>query len=338
MAAKEPEDDVVLQLLANKDFKDWIQNPSGDRDFYWQSWLKSNPDKLAAAKRAREIIQQLKFEETFLSEEETARLLQNIIADKPSTNASKVVQLNQQTRFRWIKIAASILLVLASGFYGYRFLLSGKAAVLQTVVAPNGQRRKISFPDGSVAHLNGGSTLTFPEEFSDTLRTVELIGEAFFEVVKNPSSPFVVKTRNIQTRVLGTSFNVRAVEAERSIDVSLVTGKVRVANQVLLPGEQLIYHEADSSFQKTTFETSHVIGWKDGVLVFHDTDFDGVVRRLEQWYGITIQVQHRPAGEWHMNGHFERQSLTEVLASIQFVYDISYTIQPDNTLTLICKE
>ncbi len=347
MPTQEPEEDTVLLLLSNKDFKDWILNPSGDRDLYWQSWLKSNPDKHAALNKARDIIQQLKFKEESLSEQETARLLENIIAGRPSANAKKVISLRRQDSFRWIKIAASILIILGSSFYTFRFLSPGVPIALKTVEVPNGQRRKISFPDGSIAYLNGGSTLTFPEKFSDTIRSVELIGEAFFEITKNPSQPFVVRTHNLRTVVLGTSFNIRAFDAESFVDVSLVTGKVQVVGMhtsaddsvyILQPGEQLVYHKPDSSFIKEAFNTEDVTGWKDGVLIFNDTDFQGVIRRLEQWYGVTVQVQCKPSGEWHVNGRFEQQSLTEVLASIQFVYDITYEIQPNNTLILKCNK
>ncbi|MCD9018797.1 FecR family protein [Parachryseolinea silvisoli] len=347
MSVNDPEEDVVVTLLSNKDFKDWVLNPSGDRDFYWQNWIKSNPDKLPALNKARELALQLKFNEDHLTPQEVDQLLGDIISEKTSTRAGKAVSLQRHSYTRWIKIAASLLLVLSSSVYLYRYVATAfKAEVaVKKVQTRKGQRLRIDLPDGSVAFLNAGSTLTFPEAFSDTLRSVALTGEAFFEVVKNPEKPFVVKTADIQTRVLGTSFNVRSFESDSATAVSLVTGKVRVAPEhpsskkqeyVLAAGERLVYRQTDHTFEKATFEIADITGWKDGVLVFSDTDFAATIQRLEQWYGVEITVQHPPSKDWHVNGHFENEPLSEVLASIQFVYDIKYTIK-DSNVVLTCN-
>lgn len=341
MSPNAPEEDVVLSLLSNKDFKDWVLDPSGDRDFYWKNWIKSNPDKSQAVTTARELVQQLKFKDDILSTHEVDHLLTDIISEKTSARAGKVVTLQRQTYMRWGKIAASFLLILSSSIYLYRYVSAPKEVAITKVQTLKGQRRRISLPDGSVAFLNASSTLTYPESFSDTLRSIALTGEAFFEVVKNPSKPFVVKTKDFQTVVLGTSFNVRSFDTEASTAVSLVEGKVRVTKEyagrdpqahILIPGERLVYHPADHSFEKVNFDIADITGWKDGVLVFSDTDFPATVERLEQWYGVDITIQHPPSKEWHVNGHFENESLSEVLASIQFVYDIEYDIKNHNVI------
>jgi ferric-dicitrate binding protein FerR (iron transport regulator) len=343
-----PEDDIVLSLLSNKDFKDWILNPSGDRDLYWQNWMRSNPDKVQAVNKATKIIQQLKFREDFLSEKEVDHLLGNIISEKDSARAGKLVSLKRQGSLRLLKIAASLLLLLSVGFYAYRNLsnVRNTEAALDKIETLKGQRTRIELPDGSIVHLNASSSLTFPESFTESARTVELTGEAFFEVVKDPSRPFVVKTNDFLTEVLGTSFNVRAFKTDVAADVSLVTGKVRVTREdtspedapehLLVPGERLIYDKASRSFKKEPFNTADITGWKDGVLVFNDTDFPGVIEKLEQWYGVEITVVSKPSEAWHVAGHFNNESLEEVLTSIQFVYDIEYTINGNN-LTLKCN-
>jgi ferric-dicitrate binding protein FerR (iron transport regulator) len=347
MSVNDPEEDVVVTLLSNKDFKDWVLNPSGHRDFYWQNWIKSNPDKLPALNKARALALQLKFNEDHLTPQEVDQLLGDIISGKASNRAGKVVSLQRHTYTRWIKIAASFLLILSSSIFLYRYAVSAfKADVsFKKVQTLKGQRLRINLPDGSVAFLNASSTLTYPEAFSDTLRSVALTGEAFFEVVKNPAKPFVVTTTDIQTQVLGTSFNVRSFEADKATAVSLVTGQVRVApghpsrdkqEHLLVPGERLVYHETDHTFEKETFDIADITGWKDGVLVFSDTDFAATIEHLEQWYGVEIDVKHAPTKDWHVNGHFENEPLTEVLASIQFVYDIEYDIK-DSTVILRCN-
>jgi transmembrane sensor len=345
MASKDPEEDIIL-LLSNKDFKDWVSDPSGDRDVYWTNWMKSNPDKIQAVNKAREIIGQLKFKEDFLSDQEVELMLGNIIAQDVSGSAGRIIDLKRQGYRRWAKIAASFLLVL-SFVYAYHYFLSASdpTVAFKKITNPKGQRTRIKLPDESIVYLNASSTLTFPEVFSGPERTVELTGEAFFEIIKDPTKPFVVRTGNIKTVVLGTSFNVRSFEADSSIDVSLVAGKVRVVRghtaagnheHALLPGEQLTYHKGDGSFEKSNFKVLDATGWKDGVLVFNNTDFAGFIEKLEQWYGVEIDVVGQPSEKWHVNGHFDNESLKEVLVGIQFVYDIDYTIN-GNRVTLKCN-
>jgi ferric-dicitrate binding protein FerR (iron transport regulator) len=344
MPGKDPKEEILL-LLSNKDFKDWVLDPSGDRDLYWTNWMKSNPDKIQAVHKAREIVRQMKFREEFLSEQEMELLLGNIISHKISDEGGKLLGFKRARNFRWLKVAASFLVVL-SFVFTYRYWSAPEAPIaLKKVENLKGQRTRITLPDESVVYLNASSTLTFPENFAESERTVELTGEAFFEVVKNPARPFIVKTNHIRTVVLGTSFNVRAFDIDGSINVSLVTGKVRVVGEhssthnherVLLPGEQLTYLKADSSFVKGNFKVLDVTGWKDGVLVFDNTNFTGFIEKLEQWYGVNISVTGKPSVEWHVNGHFDNESLEEVLVGIQFVYDIDYHIA-NNSVTLKCK-
>src|SRR6187431_1691188 len=110
MSGNDPEEDIVLLLLSNKDFKEWILNPSGDRNLYWQNWMRSNPDKIESVHKATAIIQQLKFKEDFLSEEEVEHLLGDIISEKRSVRSDKLVSLKKQNSIRFLKIAASLLL------------------------------------------------------------------------------------------------------------------------------------------------------------------------------------------------------------------------------------
>jgi ferric-dicitrate binding protein FerR (iron transport regulator) len=346
MASQDPEEDIVLSLLSNKDFKDWILDESGDRDLYWTNWMKSNPDKIQAVNKAREIVQQLRFKEDLLSEQDIELLLGNIISQRVSEEGNKITEFKQQRYTRWLKIAASFLLVL-SFVYAYRYWPSEPAprVAFRTVENFKGQRTRVKLPDSSVVYLNSSSKITYPEVFLDSIRAVALTGEAFFEVTHNPAKPFVVQTNRIRTVVLGTSFNVRAFDTDSAISVSLVSGKVRVVGKqaagtsresVLLPGERLVYHETDSSYEKDHFKVLDVTGWKDGVLVFDNTDFNGFVQKMEQWYGIDIIVSGQPSSKWKVNGHFDNESLTEVLVGIQFIYDIHYRID-GNRVILKCK-
>src|SRR5690606_33837898 len=121
----------------------------------------------------------------------------------------------------------------------------------------------VTLPDGTQVNLNYESQLKFPKVFEGNIRKVELIGEAFFEVVKNDTMPFIVKTGDVETEVLGTSFNIRSYERGQTAEVSLVTGKVKIhyidgsikkESTHLSPGEQLSYNRNSGQTVKSTFD------------------------------------------------------------------------------------
>src|SRR5690606_15794255 len=169
------------------------------------------------------------------------------------------------------------------------------------------QRLTFRLEDGSQVTLNANSSLKFPETFSDTLREVILYGEAFFEVASDVERPFVVMAGNVSTVALGTSFNIRNDTSEHKTTVSLATGKVLVQNRkqgedefniYLAPGEELDYHAQTKTYTKNHFDYQEKIAWKDGILYFGEDNIDTIISKLEQWYGVSIELKNRPAKEW----------------------------------------
>ena len=252
---KKAENDIITTLMTNKDFRDWVYNPTDNRNLYWEKWIEAHPEHRETIYNSRNYFQKLKLEKVFLEHDELEEILNNVISNKDSSR--KKPSLKFRTSFSWtLKIAASLLLILSATFT-YHYVINNllNESQAKDIVAiykaqnPEGQRSKVKLPDGSIVNLNSQSTLIFPKEFSDTIRQVELSGEAFFDVVRDESKPFIVKTNNLETKVLGTTFNVRAFSDESEINVSLVTGKVMVKNindidnsdkQILLPGEKQI--------------------------------------------------------------------------------------------------
>ncbi len=347
---KETEKDIFRSLMANKDFKDWVRDPSSERNRYWEKWIEAHPEHKEAVNKARNSISKLTFKEEFLEESELDGILDNVISNKRSYRASEFVR-PLSTKFNWwMAIAASIAILSVISYLFFNImkndLNSSSEAVVQLkkVFNPEGRRSKISLPDGSIVHLNAESTLIFPEVFNDSLRTVELYGEAYFEVEENKQKPFIVRSEMIETEVLGTSFNVRAFDQEDEINVALVTGKVRVKNenrkgdksQVLVPGEKLTYVKSNSTYQKSQFDLIEETGWKNNILVFKNTDFKTFVIMIERWYGVEIKVEKAPDKKWSVNGHFENESLEEVLMGVKFTHEIDYDIYK-NVVKLNCK-
>jgi len=242
----------------------------------------------------------------------------------------------------WLKIAATLLILITSAFIIYQtkqFWLpsAGQDVVEHKVIIksnPRGEKSLITLPDGSKIKLNSESHVEYFSDF-DQERSVKLIGEAFFEVAKDTSRPFYVNTGDLRVRVLGTSFNVQAFPFEKNINVALVTGKLLIEKEdglqmkpmeYLNPDEMLVYDHRSSEYDITSFDTRKVIGWKDGVLHFEEEEFDEVFEDLERWYGVEIIVSSSVDLTGKFSGTYEGQLLESVLDGIGFTSDFSFRI------------
>lgn len=165
----------------------------------------------------------------------------------------------------------------------------------KTIATPRGKQFEVVFSDGSKAILNADSRLSFPVCFVDSCREVELCGEAYFEVVKDPSRPFVVKTPKITTTVLGTEFNVRAYN-DQPYEVILVDGSVEVRtnaapdeNVVLSPGQN-VFLSSGNTLDVYTADIENGISWKSGLFHYDDVKLLTVVKDMGRWYNVDVVI------------------------------------------------
>ncbi|MEQ6119143.1 FecR domain-containing protein [Reichenbachiella sp. MALMAid0571] len=239
-----------------------------------------------------------------------------------------------------LKIAAAIFIMVVSSFVLFSFFdqEAKNEEAVSTVVkhTKRGENLTVRLPDGTMVRLNSSSTITYSQSLilADQ-RVVELQGEAFFEVKRDEYRPFIVKTRGVNTTVLGTSFNVNA-KKDDLVKVAVVTGKVSVEQGqekvVLTPGDMAI---VDEKVGKATFDFDEEIGWKNGVLVLKANDFMEVLDDIEQWYGVDIEVQGK-IGEHGINVKYSNESLEEVLEGLSFAAHFNYVIN-DKKVKLIVK-
>jgi transmembrane sensor len=173
------------------------------------------------------------------------------------------------------------------------------------------------------------------------MREVTLIGEAFFEVTENPHKPFIVKSGNITTTALGTSFNICNFPEDEKITVSLATGKVTVEEvdqssaakrkpYLLNPGEQIRYAVDFKQFEKLRNEDDGEYLWKDGIISFKQASLDHVIQKLERWYGVTIVISNQTSSVVNYDGIFSNQSLDNVLKAMSFSLNFKYSIYEEN--------
>lgn len=241
-------------------------------------------------------------------------------------NVEQRVQNQKPSRNLLFKIAASIVLALGIGFLIVKSSSTNTPVEVSIITksATLGQKATFKLPDGSEVRLNSGSSLSYPATFS-TIREVKLVGEAFFEVTKNPNKKFIVSTGGITTTVLGTSFNVSAYPDEE-LKVTVETGKVGVASnnqQVeLVPGQQATYQLTNKILSMSKVDIANFTSWRNGILKFNGNSLPEITKELERWYGIDIEFESEQDGNCDLKLEFDNQSLTQVLHQLESVTGI----------------
>jgi len=200
---------------------------------------------------------------------------------------------------------------------------------MNQLVIPYGNQSKLTLSDNTVVWLNAGSRLVYPTVFKGKTREVLLFGEAYFEVAKNANQPFIVKTSDIEVKVLGTQFNISAYAEDKAIQTVLKEGSVEIrendanlfSSKVILKPNQM------ASFSKTTNETSlynvdasYYTLWTKGLLSFDDVDFDKVIKKIERFYNISVDFSEPGLRAIRISGKLDlKGNRSEVLEYLQKV-------------------
>lgn len=249
-------------------------------------------------------------------------------------------------------IAASVIIFcsLVFGFYQYKSASEAESRRLQTrlieKVSLPGQKITTQLPDGTKVRLNADSKLIVPASFEGETREVTLIGEAFFDVARDESKPFLIHTGNIVTKVLGTSFNVRAYHNDENIQVVVKSGKVSVekANNagkgekaILLPMELVTYHQSGKLVKEKVDNPAHYLSWKENIIYLHDARWLEIETTLERWYGKKINVSGEPALGKGYTGTFKDLSLEGVLDRMSYSLNFEYEFDKNNDIFILFK-
>lgn len=187
-------------------------------------------------------------------------------------------------------VAVVVPICLLAGGLLY-FIPSGNKQI--EISTAYGEQRSLFLPDSSEVWLNAGSTITYPETFTEENRLVTLDGEAYFSVRKDDTKPFIVETSGLSVKVLGTKFNVKAYANDESITTTLTSGKVEVNAQsqlprILKPNERLTYDKNTSDIDVSAIDTTDSDSWVKGRLIFINATASEIFRTLERRYNIII--------------------------------------------------
>lgn len=256
-------------------------------------------------------------------------------------NVQKRIKANRfRIRFRKAGLAAACLLgiFLLSSVLAYWMNRSGEPEVQTvTIMANAGMRTRLSLPDGTVACLNSGSSLSYPVPFDQTERRVILSGEAYFKVTHDREHPFVVSVSGdrMRVKVLGTEFNLQAYEGENEIQTTLVNGLVnlefvnesgKIYEQQLHPSEKAIYdlggRKVDIQLVNTLYDTA----WMEGKLIFRDSPLPDVLKKLSYFYDVTFEVKDSVLESYCFTGTFKDRQLSQILDYLKISSNIDYQI------------
>jgi ferric-dicitrate binding protein FerR (iron transport regulator) len=326
-----------------------------------QMWLQSPPINMAVGEVAymRHLVN---YKNEFFKEE---------IIQLENEDAEERRSLWQRIAKKNVLVWSTSIIVIGTALF-FLFLqknndLPGKET-LSSVTTKNGNRTKIVLPDGSQVWLNAGSELKYNlEVFNKNLREVSLNGEAFFDVVKNTERPFIIHTKKMDLKVLGTAFNVRSYSDEKMAEASLIRGSIEVTLKdrkdqkiILKPNEKIsiasqgieknVVADNKAAAIPTTAEiipqilvkelhpnpVSNIIGeiaWTQNKLFFENESLENVALLLERWFGKKIMIQKESLKEVRYTGNFEKETLEEILNALQLSAPFSFKTE-DNSIVI----
>ncbi|MGA9639240.1 FecR family protein [Flavobacterium sp.] len=215
--------------------------------------------------------------------------------------------------------------------------------IYNELTIPYGKKMKLVLSDGTVVHLNSGSTIKFPIQFvANGNRTVFLKGEAFFDVTKDKKHPFIVNAANLDIRVLGTKFNVSAYSEDQIINTVLVEGAVSLYDSktkydskkavLLTPGNKACWNKSQQQSKIEKVDTSLYTSWMDGKIIFEHMTFNNIIQKLERHYNVTIVNNNQKLANESFTASFDVETIEQVLNTFNKSYPLKYSIKQDKII------
>lgn len=249
-------------------------------------------------------------------------------------------RINQTTQLRTLRRrllpwAVAAMLVLGLGVVWWNLApVKQEWQISQTQAK---QLDSLTLADGSKVWLHHSSQLRYPQAFGSTQRVVYLKGEAYFEIAKNAHKPFVIYAGNTATKVLGTSFNLKARPEESKVEVSVNSGKVAFF-EVAQPNKQLLLTKGKQGrfemgkLSKMRSYDANLLSWKTGVLSFENAQLSTVVRALAMHYDKPVRLGNAKLANCRLTTRLERLSLSDALEVIALTLNLHYQINENEVL------
>jgi transmembrane sensor len=281
----------------------------------------------------------------------------------PVSDANEEMPPVRKNRFRAPLLSLALLLILGLGWFVFAkkqpLAVSQQLAENKSEISTrNGNRTRIQLPDGSTVWLNAGSKLDYSKEFGNKNREVHLIGEGYFDVVRNPEKPFIIHTTAVEVKVLGTQFNVKSYPGDKTTETSLIKGSVEVfvknrgEKWVLRPNEKLVVeNELPRSVAAPVEKANGIVkreplvaikeltyiqpdavipveaSWTRNQLSFKDEPFAEVAKKMERWYDVEFEFRNKKPENLMMYGTFTNETLEQALEALQFSFGFGYEVK-----------
>lgn len=352
----------VEDLLQDETFQHWTTGADPKATAFWEQWLLENPDRLAVVRQAQSLMVSLQtYYADTLTDGQMDAELSRLVSRAAERRQTSVVDTPVTPLWggRWVRVAAAALVVLVAGaglLYRQQQAASGAIAVYQqrvhaTAVALRERINTGDTPmtvllsDGSVVTLGANSRLSYPATLAGTTRTVYLSGEAFFDVVKNPDKPFLVYANETVTKVLGTSFLVRAYASTPDVTVTVKTGRVsvyarqvyenavqagltRIKGVVLTPNQEAVYVQQQERFDTEVVDKPArlLADLPNHEQTFEDRPVADVLTQLEGLYKVDLVFDKTVLARCPVTATFTDENLTERLDVICRAIGASYRV------------
>ncbi len=379
---KNPDINSIDDLLANELFRKWIIEKDEAAAIYWSQWIEQNPARLEWVAAAKAIIETLTENNHQLTNQEINReaelIQQKLLSLNPSLyndedpgyletydnskeQGSKGIPF---LRTRYLVGVAASLLMLAGVYWHYAnkprplpanaykaFMQETEHKSFEYNNNSDGEQH-IVLSDGSEVVLEKNSRLTYAANFSSGKREVYLEGNAFFNITRNPARPFIVYTQTLVTKVLGTSFFVKAMSSAETASVVVKTGKVSVFKRenftstdagsttlkgmVVTPNQQVVYDIPNEQMNKSLIEKPVIANPATYSFDFDDTPAAEVFNRLQNAYGVPVLIDEEVLTTCTISASLGNEPFYEKLRIICKIINATYEVI-DGTVVISTK-
>ena len=309
--------DGFASLEEKKELLYWLKSSDENRDYFIQIrdlWLACD----SAMATDAEIDIALK------------RLRNRLIFARQKTVSPK------RFRIQWQQVAATFLILISVGYGFYskkRIVETVQEIVVQNqLITATGSKGQFILPDSTIVWLNSGSKLVYPEHFEKDRRVVTLEGEAYFQVAKNKSRPFVVQVKDLDIKVLGTSFNIASHAMLDKVETVLLSGSIKAninatGKKILLkPNELLVYKKETGETITEITSAQYHIDWIKDRLTFDNDRLSDIIISLKGWYAVQIDCPQPFSEKQRLSFTVRGESLKEILHAMSLIIPMRYTI------------
>lgn len=320
---------------------------------YWEKYINAHPEQAVVIAEAQKL---------YVILSGNKRQLNHQVNDFKNQLSPKEIKVLKTNRFLWLKIAAAIVVVIGSFLLFLSYINFKKNEPVQEVftwATKSGERKKIRLQDGTSVLLNAKSSLSIIKGFNKKTREVNLIGEAFFDVVHCKDVPFKVHTNDFNIDVLGTAFNVKAYPDEITSEATLIRGLITMEAVggkggiiTLKPSQKVTFYKninepkksklAKPSLSRPEIAINHYTLIKDSTIVetawtknrieIYDQDFDEIKDIFEKWYNVEIKFTNTAVEKYRFTATFSKETIEQALSALQDVEDFKYEIKGNQVI------